>query len=127
MYFALFCLKIAASSSEIMETKRKIGLKYQRLLYKALKLSLEKLNKKGLTQDQQEFFETFLAVVFFRIPEFRSIFLSCLQKKGDKVLEEWDHPSFCLEKTQERETTMDQLFNWDQEFYYGLPEVCCGN
>lgn len=103
-----------------MEAKQKIGLEYQLLLYKALRLSLEKLNRKGLTSDQQEFLETFLAVAFFRIPEFRTKLLGCLHKERDVNPEEWN---FSLDKGENKGTTMYSVFDWDQEFYAGLPNV----
>lgn len=107
-----------------LDCKQKIGLKYQMVLYEGLKICLEKVNKPGLSDYEKEFMGTFLAIVFFRIPEFRSKFLTSLQNPNDKEFLDQMNANFSLNDTDEKGgMTCYNLFNWDKEFYAGLPEV----
>jgi len=105
-------------NGEMLDTKKKIGLQFQAILYKALWLSLSKFSMRGLTADQQEFVETFLAVAFFRVPEFRAIILDTLHKDSDVNNEEWKQ----LAKEEETKNIgIFNVFNWSGEFYAYLP------
>jgi len=103
--------------------RNRINLDYQMLLYKTLRLCLEKLNRRGLTLDQQEFLETYLAIAYFRIPEFRSKILECLPNEQDIHLDEWKTTHFSLDSPDTGGIAMPALFNWDKEFYDRIPKV----
>lgn len=57
------CKKLAA--------KVDMHLRYQQLLYSALRIVLNCLNKKALLDNEMAFAELFCAYSYFRIPEFR--------------------------------------------------------
>jgi hypothetical protein len=121
-YFLIACIHVA-SATDINPTKLVMGAMYRMLLYKALRLSLDKLNGKGHTIDQQEFFETFLATAFFRIPEFRTRLIECLPQPTDERIEEWKQSSLSMGDDQNKGLAMQSLFNWQEEFYACLPNV----
>jgi len=81
------------------------------------------MNRRGLTVDQQEFLETYLAIAYFRVPEFRSEILGCLPNETDVLIDEWKPTYFSLENTEMAGIAMATLFNWDKEFYDCLPNV----
>ena len=81
------------------------------------------MNRRGLTVDQQKFIETFLAIAYFRVPEFRSKIMECLPDEEDVQIDEWKPTHFSLDATEATGVTMPALFNWDREFYNVIPEV----
>lgn len=61
-----------------LKERQKIASKYSLLLMYTLNYSLQKLARKELDFYKRDFLELFLAVAYFRIPEFRQKFLECL-------------------------------------------------
>lgn len=90
-----------------LELKKKVGLNYQRLLYKLLDNIFNDLEQKGLTINQRSFIEFFLAYVYFRIPEFRTELLIVLDNKDIKL-------SDVHKENKEIESI---LLDWGKDFY----------
>ncbi len=111
------------ASPSLVNLRNKVNLDYQMALYKTLRLCLEKMNRRGLTLDQQEFLESYLAIAYFRIPEFRSKILECLPSETDVIIDEWKPTHFSLDATEMTGMAMSTLFSWDKEFYDLLPNV----
>ena len=58
-------------------------------MYKSLEKTLEKLNSKALGQQERKFVETFMAIAYFKIPEYREKFLQCVSNDDDVIIDEW--------------------------------------
>lgn len=101
----------------------KVSVGYQTLLYKTLRLSLDKMTGRGHIVELQTFIESFLAIAYFRIPEFRSKILECFPDERNVQLDEWKPTHFSLDETALTGAAMQALFNWDKEFYDAIPSV----
>eukprot|EP01017_Pseudomicrothorax_dubius_P027989 TRINITY_DN3285_c0_g1_i4.p1 TRINITY_DN3285_c0_g1~~TRINITY_DN3285_c0_g1_i4.p1 ORF type:complete len:318 (-),score=65.06 TRINITY_DN3285_c0_g1_i4:1056-2009(-) len=104
-----------------------VSVSYQNFLYKTLERVLEKLSHKGVEESERNFIEHFLALAYFRVPEFRDRLLACLTKGADLNIEEWKLVEQAKEVTASRftgpptpssgRTNFLSLFDWDKEFY----------
>eukprot|EP01017_Pseudomicrothorax_dubius_P027990 TRINITY_DN3285_c0_g1_i9.p1 TRINITY_DN3285_c0_g1~~TRINITY_DN3285_c0_g1_i9.p1 ORF type:complete len:592 (-),score=116.91 TRINITY_DN3285_c0_g1_i9:199-1974(-) len=104
-----------------------VSVSYQNFLYKTLERVLEKLSHKGVEESERNFIEHFLALAYFRVPEFRERLLACLTKGADLNIEEWKLVEQAKEVTASRftgsstpssgRTNFLSLFDWDKEFY----------
>lgn len=93
-----------------LESKKKMGLRYQKLLYKLLSLVFDDLEQKGLSECQRNFIEFFLSCSYFRIPEFRHEMLW--------VLTDQHMTKSHIEK--ENKEIESVLLDWGKDFYKHL-------
>ena len=77
---------------------------------------------------KRNFVEIIISISFFRIPEFREKFLSCVLEKSDYVIEEWrntDGNSLDGDNNDEDEfhhnPTIMRLFDWKTYLYDHIP------
>lgn len=91
------------------ETKKKIGLFYERILYLTLENVFFDLNREGICDYKRKFIEFFVSFSYFRIPSFRIKLLKFLNK-GQYV-----------EKIDENEF-IKSLLNWNNEFFNYLSD-----
>lgn len=94
-------------SKKQLELKKKVGIDYQKLLYKLLDNIFNDLEQKGLKDHQRSFIEFFLSYAYFRIPQFRSQLLSVLN--NEKTTK-----SQIDKQNQDIESV---LLDWDKDFY----------
>ena len=99
----------------LIKPKQNIGLKFQSLLYKTLHIALSKLTIKGLTSDQSEFVNYFLAIAFVKIPEFHKQILESLHRDSDTHYE--DAIQISKGKEEKKCDSIYNLYNWVNEFY----------
>ena len=81
------------------------------------------MTDRGHLFELQTFIETFLAIAYFRIPEFRSKILECLPDEKEVQIDEWKPTHFALEEKEITGAAMQALFNWDRKFYDTIPNV----
>ena len=62
-----------------LDLKIKVAFNYQNLLYNCLRKVLANLHLKILNENEKKFTENFVALAYFRIPEFRAKLLDCLK------------------------------------------------
>ena len=91
------------------------------LLYRALEFCLNKLPYDEVTVDQQNFLMSYLAIAYFRIPEFRTKLLDCF--RNDNQVEDWKETHFILLESDTTGFCMNLLFNWTEEFYDRIANV----
>ena len=101
--------------------KLKVCLNYQNLLYRTLEKVLHKLNQKKLEDKEREFVESFCAIAYFRIPEFRGKLLESLidANKGIEI-DEWRGTEWRLDseiRNSNRNRELLSLFDWEKDFY----------
>jgi hypothetical protein len=78
---------------------------------------------RGHLLELQTLIETFLAIAYFRIPEFRSKILECLPDEKEVQIDEWKPTHFSLEEKEMTGAAMQALFNWNRQFYDTIPNV----
>lgn len=93
-----------------IENKKRVGLKYQKLLYKLLGFVFNDLEQKGLSEYQRTFIEFFLSYSYFRVPEFRHELLSVLSDQNVTK-------SYVEKENKELESV---LLDWGKDFYVHL-------
>ena len=108
-----------------VKQKMKVATSYQTFLYQTLDKVLKILNHKGLIDKERDFVETFCAVAYFRIPEFREKLLNCFDDASDEGIKvtEWRGTDWLLDgETDDRRKNQQiiSLFDWDKVFYYYL-------
>jgi hypothetical protein len=105
--------------------KQGIGLRYQELLYKTLVHIFGKMNIRGVGSIERKFVSFFLAVAYFRIPEFQAKMLSSLVPTEHFQIEDWRR-EFTLEgpiwggqasHSNLKPNSAQEMFNWDRMFY----------
>lgn len=103
--------------------KMDVGHKYQKLLYYTLKKMLAKLNMKALdSESERKFVENFIAIAYFRIPEFRTKLLECLKNEKDPEILDWRATEYKLNEQHNLISNQDfvNLFDWQSNFYNNL-------
>lgn len=110
------------SQPDLIETvskKLKVAEEYQNFLYTVLAVILKQINFKGLDQQEKLFFQQFLALSYFRVPEFQTILINSLHNKNletpitDWKESDWDINSNAL-------TRISPYFDWESNFYEPL-------
>ncbi len=79
---------------------------------------LANLHLKILNENEKKFTENFVALAYFRIPEFRSKLLDCLKlsmAKGQTEIPEWRGAEWNLEVNENdiKNKYILQLFDWE--------------
>ena len=116
-------INLNAFDAKNMKQKMKVASSYQTLLYQTLKKVLEFLSRGAVSENEQNFAETFCAIAYFRVPEFRNKLLACVSSsKDDDNLKtiEWRGSEWLFEpSTDERKKNKQiiSLFDWDKNFY----------
>lgn len=127
----------SASTKRNLQTKQKIALQYQTLLYKLLSDVFDYLDQQGLNGIHTDFIEFYLAYAYFRIPEFRVRLLDLLSiekstiytDKGkiieiDSVLMDWDKGFYSYIKDQPKNHDNREILtkawqkNWKKKFMH---------
>lgn len=62
-----------------VKVKKALAEDYKYLLYRTLQISIEKISRKSVDIYRQEFIAYDIALSFFRIPEFKELFLELVQ------------------------------------------------
>jgi len=75
--------------SKIVKVKKSLAEDYRYLLYRTLQISIEKISRKSVDIYRQEFIAYSIALSFFRIPEFKQLFLELIQEKPFIEVDEW--------------------------------------
>lgn len=91
-----------------VELKRKIGLDFQRFIYRLLDNVFDDLEQKGLGESERNFIEFLLSYAYFRIPEFRTELLNVLSDQS---------PAHRNLDNKEIESV---LLDWGKDFYAHL-------
>lgn len=108
-----------------VKQKMKVATSYQTFLYETLEKVLKVLNHKGLIEKERDFVETFCAVAYFRIPEFRVKLLNCFNSSSDEgvSITEWRGTEWLLDNEpddRKKNQHIVSLFDWDKIFYFYL-------
>ena len=80
---------------KFLALKMKVGLTYQGFLYTTLIKVLDKFTQKAINVNEKHFIENFVALAYFRIPEFRIQFLDSFieqTKDQEQLFEIWNEP-----------------------------------
>ena len=108
-----------------VKQKMKVAVSYQGFLYQTLKKVLEFLNRGAVHEKEQNFVETFCAIAYFRVPEFRNKLLECLSLPKDKEFNttewrgsEWLFVPECDDSKKNMQIV--SFFDWDKNFYVYL-------
>jgi hypothetical protein len=100
--------------------KLRVCLSYQNFLYQTTELVLQKIVDRAQNEKEKQFLNNFIALAYFRIPEFRQAFLGCLlsSQNYQKDIHEWQ------EVAEQTDGQVDvkmkyflSLFNWQKDFY----------
>ena len=67
----------------------------------------------------RNYLETFLSLAYIKIPAFRKIFLTCIFKKSNDTLEEWDCEDLSEIEAEELDDVV-LIFDWQRDFYQPL-------
>ena len=107
-----------------IQQKLKVCESYQSMLYHALQKVVAKLSSRGLPDKEREFVEQFMAIAYFRIPEFRKKLLECLREDIEHIpILEWRGVEWKFDDNLETNTKNQHfisLFDWEKDFYVYL-------
>ena len=95
--------------------KMKVGLSYQNFLYNTLLKVLSKFSQKALNTNEKHFIENFVALAYFRIPEFRTEFLETFieeTKENPLIFEGWNEPK--------PKPIASEFYDWEKNFHQFL-------
>ena len=110
-----------AKTLKSIDKKIKVCLNYQNFLYRTLEKVLHKLNQKKLEDKEREFVESFCAIAYFKIPEFRKKLLDNLIEANKGIeIDEWRGTEWQLDSeiiNSNRNQELLSLFDWDKDFY----------
>lgn len=95
------------------------AVRYRSFLRSILSCALGKMKVKGVDKKTQQFTEFVCAVCYFRVPEYRRSFLSCIQEKDIGSLSEWPSEN---EEVDDIQTHILPMFDWEHLFYQFLPK-----
>ena len=90
------------------DNKLRIGIQYQKFIYRLLGIVFDDIQQKGMNDFQRGFIETFLAISYFRIPEFRDELIFCLNNNKKMYMDK---------DNRENNEVYSVLLNWKQDFY----------
>lgn len=100
-----------------MHSKRlDIAERYAHFLQVTLNFALDTMNFKGVEQKMQKFIESFLAIAYFRIPDFRAEILECIKSKSYYPIAEWRGITMDLEEDISEHNLLPAL-DWTSLFY----------
>ena len=120
-------LNSGAAGAKNMDLKMKVATSYQSLLYHTLQKVLEFLSRGAVNEKEQSFAETFCAIAYFRVPEFRNQLLACLSSSKDaSSTNEWKESQWFLELESDESKKNKQIvsfFDWNKHFYSYLKVI----
>ena len=112
-----------SASKSLIDSKKKLGTKFQYLIYTWLRYSIEKLNRKSVDFYKRDFVVCAVALGFFKIPEFRSAFIKAITKEPFLEIPEWRGILFSLEENdKENENAVNEFFDWNEYLYSKIPD-----
>ena len=116
-------LSIVDGSLNVNEQKKEVAVRYKTFLQSVLKFVLKKLNVKGSSDELRRFIETFLAMAYFRIPQFRKKYLECLTQKSFGPITDWRSTELDLEEYKNEDNKpLLAVLDWPNQFYAHLPD-----
>ena len=102
-----------------LNQKLKVSLSYQQFLYHTLKKIMQKINLKAAHEKERMFIENFMALAYFRIPEYRVKLLENIELTlADSTLN-WKTMDLDLDdNTQTKANSyFASFFDWEKDFY----------
>jgi len=114
----LGALSLTEEDEKSITKKMPGAVRYRSFLHNVLSCALGKMKVKGVDKKTQQFTEFVCAVCYFRVPEYRKSFLSCILEKDVGDLSEWP----AEEEAEEIQTHILPMFDWQHLFYQFLPQ-----
>lgn len=115
-----------SQNKSILESKKKLAVKYQYFIYEALRYCIDKLNRKAIDFYKRDFLVFNIAIAYFKVPEFRQAFLDSIMKEKLVDVPEWRETHNRLDgdsyEENKEESSIDHFFNWNDYFYNWIPE-----
>lgn len=113
-------LVISGSKYLIFQEKVKEGCAYQKLLYRTLELVFKSYESISLAENEKDFCDFFLAVAYFRIPEFREHLLKIFREREWASFPELkliDHYIEGKAPSAPDHKEYSSHFDWDESFF----------
>ena len=115
----LGALAMTEEDERQQKKKRPNGIRNRTFLRGLLLSALGKLKLKGVDKKIQQYTEFVCAVCYFRVPEYRRIFLRCILQKPIEPLSDWTFEA--NNESEEIQTHILPMFDWQNLFYQFLP------
>ena len=91
---------------DLIKERQRVAAFYMKLLAQTFEDCITKFLRKGIEPFLKEYVESFLAVAFFRIPQFRNRFIKCILVKSNYDIPEWSSAFWNIDTKEEEETTI---------------------
>lgn len=115
----LGALALTEEDEKLKQKRIPNGIRYRTFLRGLLLSALGKMKLKGVDKKIQQYTEFVCAVCYFRVPEYRKVFLRSIREKPIETVSDWTYEE--NHEFEEIQTHILPMFDWQNLFYHFLP------